>query len=484
MARTQSRVLAAGPIQHIIIMDKENRTFDSMFGTFPNANGTSTYVGTDAQTHILNHQPDRLEQDISHSHDSAITGIDGGKMDKFSKIWGAVQNGIDEADSQFYQSDIPNYWNYAQKFALDDNFFSTILGPSFANHLFSIAPYTNNVDSNPLQVIKGTPQNQESFGRSWGCDIPTYFPTSTTGGTPTVVVQERSSSNAVSYQVPCFSFPTIADRLDAANVSWRYYAPGASQKGYGYQWSSFDAIKKIRYGTEWQTNVVDSSKFAQDAASGSLPGVSWLVEPGAQSDHPPSSICAGENWTVQQINAVMGNTALWAHTVIILTWDDFGGFYDHVPPPVGPNGAIEFGPRVPAIIISPYSKPRFVDHTLYNYASMLKFVENAYGLPSMNGLDATSNDLVNSLDLTQTPIAPATLNPRTCPTPPPTSTPTATVTPTPVMTSTAGPTATISVTPTTTGTPVPSPTPTNTTVPTDTPTPHPKPTKHATRVSL
>src|SRR5439155_22342798 len=101
-----------------------------------------------------------------------------------------------------------------------------------------------------------------------------------------------------------------------------------------------------------------------DAAAGTLPPVSWLVEPGGVSEHPPHSVCAGENWTVQQLNAVMGNAAMWQETVVILTWDDFGGFYDHVVPPrKAPNTYIEYGLRVPTLLISPYSKTGFVDHT-------------------------------------------------------------------------------------------------------------------------
>src|SRR5438270_3532219 len=139
---------ACNPIQHIIIMDKENRSFDSMFGTFPGANGATTHVGADGLTHTLTHQPDQLPRDLSHSRTAAHLAYDGGKMDKFSQISGAIQNGVDMSDSQFYQSDIPNYWSYARHFTLDDSFFSTIMGPSFPNHLFSIAAEDANVDGN------------------------------------------------------------------------------------------------------------------------------------------------------------------------------------------------------------------------------------------------------------------------------------------------------------------------------------------------
>jgi phospholipase C len=384
---------ACNPIQHIIIMDKENRTFDSMFGTFPGANGATTYVGTDGSVHLLHHQPDHLVRDLSHAPDAAHLAEDGGKMDKFSLIQGATQDGVDESDSQFYESDIPNYWEYARHFTLDDAFFSNIMGPSFPNHLFSIAGDSANVDDNP-----GT-------GR-WGCD-------SVAG----LTVEQRAPDGTKSRVYPCFDFQTLGDLLDAKGIDWKYYAPGQDQNG--YIWSSFDAIKHIRMGPDWQTHVVDYHQFATDAANGTLPPVSWLVEPGNVSDHPPASECAGENWTVQQINAVMSNRQEWNHTAIILTWDDFGGFYDHVVPPVGPNPAISYGFRVPTIVISPYAKQAYIDHTTYTFSSMLKFAEDTFGLPSLTSLDGNSNDMINSFDFTQSPQPPLTLQLRACPKAPP-----------------------------------------------------------------
>jgi phospholipase C len=139
------------------------------------------------------------------------------------------------------------------------------------------------------------------------------------------------------------------------------------------------------------------------------------VQPGNVSDHPPISICAGENWTVQQINAVMHNQSLWNSTAIFLTWDDFGGFYDHVVPPKGPNPKIEYAFRAPLIIISPYAKPHYVDNTFYSFPSMLKFAETVLGLPSLGGLDKDASDMFNSFNFNQQPLPPLVLKQRTCP---------------------------------------------------------------------
>src|SRR5947209_16374854 len=147
MQNSYVRANIANPIKHIVIVMKENRSFDSMFGTFPGANGVTTYPDPYGVVHPLNHQPDHLLSDIDHTHNGSVLAYDKGKMDKFSLLRGAIQNGVDEADSQFYQSDIPNYWSYAKTFTLSDNFFSTIAGPSLPNHLFSIAGEDANVDS-------------------------------------------------------------------------------------------------------------------------------------------------------------------------------------------------------------------------------------------------------------------------------------------------------------------------------------------------
>ncbi|HZU70293.1 MAG TPA: alkaline phosphatase family protein [Ktedonobacteraceae bacterium] len=390
---------ASNPIKHIVIMVKENRSFDSMFGTFPGADGATTYKDKKGKIHPLNHQPDHLTFDLAHNYPAFLTAYDHGKMDGFSKIAGAIQiiNGkkMDVADSQFYQADIPNYWQYAQTFALPDEFFYTIRSESFPNHLFSIAATDNDVDENPqISNLK--------YINTWGCDDPK--------GT---TVEERHSNGKVENVFPCFTFQTLGDLLSAQNISWKSYSPSFNKDG--YEWNAYDAIQGIRNTNQWKQHFSDYTNFVKDAASGNLPTVSWLVQPSGVSDHPPESVCAGENWTVQQINAIMQNQSLWNSTAIFLTWDDFGGFYDHVKPSNGPNQKIEYGFRAPLIIISPYAKPHYVDNTFYSFPSMLKFAEKILGLPSLGGLDQGASDMFNSFNFKQQPLPPLILQQRTCP---------------------------------------------------------------------
>jgi phospholipase C len=384
-------VLGCGAIKHIVFIIKENRSFDSMFGRFPGANGTTNYRIWNGQSLPMPHQPNNMQLDIQHDYNASQLAYDSGRMDRFSQLTDAFQQGIDMADSQFWQADIPNYWRYAGKYTLADNFFSTVRTNTMPNHLFTIAAQDGGLDGSPSGRL---PQ--------WGCDSP-----------PGAVGERLNQSGSISYVYPCFNFPTLTDRLNAARKSWKYYAPSFREQG--YIWSTLDAIKHVRFGPQWKSNVVEWGRFATDAAGGKLPAVSWLIPPYVQSDHPPFPMCDGENWTVQQINAVMSNKSLWAHTAIVLTWDDFGGFYDHVKPPVGPVPADMYGFRVPAIIISPYARRGYVDHSFYSFPSMLRFAEKVFGLKAVGKIDSQASDLAKAFDFSAPPRPADVLSQRSCP---------------------------------------------------------------------
>ena len=204
---------------------------------------------------------------------------------------------------------------------------------------------------------------------------------------------------------------TLGDSLDNNfNRTWKSYAP--SQGESGYEWSAFDAVNHVRNSAMWAQHVVPWTQFVTDAAAGTLPAVSWVVTDGATSEHPPDSTCAGENETVTQLNALMQGPD-WSSTVVFLTWDDFGGFYDHVPPPsVDQYG---YGPRVPMLIISPYAKQGYISHKLYTFESVAKFIEERFQLPALTDRDANADDMLDSFNFFQTPQAPFILKTRQCP---------------------------------------------------------------------
>jgi phospholipase C len=381
-------------IKHVVFIVKENRSFDNYFGAFPGADGATSGTLSTGQVIPLGHATDVLPEDIYHNWFAAHGAVDGGKMDGFDLNYESYLNGFQISYNQYYESDLPNYWAYAEKFTLADHMFSSITSHTFPNHLYTIAASSDGVIVNP-SIPGASPSGP---GAAWGCDA---------------VANMRSLQidNQGHFQntYPCYDMPTLADSLGNAGLSWKYYAQGLGQQGYVY--STFDAINHIRNSPLWETNVVSDTQFVKDAANGSLPAVSWLTT-GNNTDHPPTSVCAGENWTVQQINAVMQGPD-WASTAIFLTWDDFGGLYDHVPPPV--TDQFGFGPRVPFLVISPYAKPGYITSTQYDFTSVLKFVETRWGLPALGARDAAANDLTDAFDFTQTPIAPLVLQTRHCP---------------------------------------------------------------------
>jgi phospholipase C len=374
-------------VSHIVIIVKENRTFDNLFGTYPGADGVTTAVLSTGQIMPLIHGPDSLARDLDHSWSGAVAAMDHGKMDRFDLARDCNVNGDFLCLTQYRQQDIPNYFAYANHFVLADRMFASSKAPSFPNHLYTVAADAGGAVGNPR--MKGT---------NWGCD---YLP-----GTQFAAVDAHG---VLTYQAPCLDFQTLADSLETAGISWKYYAPplGAG----GYIWSTLDAIDHIRNGPLWGQRVVADTQFVTDALSGQLPSVSWLTTNAGQSEHPPSSMCEGENWTVDQLNAVMQGPD-WSSTVVFVVWDDFGGFYDHVPPPSIDEYGL--GMRVPLLIISPYSIAGHVSHTTYEFSSMLKFVEKRFGLSALSLRDASASDMRDSFTFTQSPLPPLVLAKRSC----------------------------------------------------------------------
>ena len=377
------------PIKHVVFIIKENHSFDNLFARFRGADGTAHAMEGKREVPLAL-TPDSLTFDIDHLRPAAILATNGGRMNDFYKLTGAMQFGHDYADSSYDQAEIPNYWAYASHFTLADHFFSTIMAASFANHLALIAGQSNGVT--------GIPWGQSNT--SYGCDAI---------GHSTVTVTAPDGTKT--YPFPCFDFTTLGDEASAAGASWsNYSSPYGSA---GYIWNAYDAIRHIRYSPSWLQHAnLPESHFAHDVRQGKLSSITWLTPDWETSDHPPESICAGENWTVTQINAIM-RSEFWNSTAIVLLWDDFGGFYDHLAPPVVNN--IAFGPRVPAIVISPYSRLGFVDHMTYDFSSMIRFAEDVFHLPYLPTYTPKSPSIAGMFNFSQNPSPPFLLKKRSCP---------------------------------------------------------------------
>jgi phospholipase C len=382
---------SAGKIQHIVFIVKENRSFDNYFGTFPGANGATTAKLSTGKVITLGRSPDLPTHDIGHVWHDAHLAVDAGLMDRFDQEFSCSLNNDNLCLTQFYQADIPNYWSYAQSYTLADEGFSNVASGSYPAHLALVAGTNLNAMDNPFSSSPG----------QWGCDA--ISGTNVPSMDPTTYV--------VSAGFPCFTATTMGNLADTAGVSWKAYTSlNPTQSGYIY--NPFRSFSNIYSGADWGTKVVSYSEFLTDAQAGKLPALSWLTPPSTQTDHPPDSACAGENWTVQQINAIMqGPASQWNGTVIVLTWDDWGGFYDHVPPPY--RDQFGLGLRVPFIIISPYSN-KGVYHTEIEFASVLRFMEETFNLPSLGAADTVANDMQDAFDFDQSPLPPLVLTQRTC----------------------------------------------------------------------
>jgi phospholipase C len=389
------------PIKHVVVVVKENHTFDNYFGSFPGAEGTTQCL-TASGTIACPHAPLRTPRDLCHEHSCALSEWAGGAMNGWDQVSGTSSNGDHLAWAQYQESDIPNYWAYAKTYTLADHFFANVLGPSFPGHMEVLAAQAGWAIGNP---------NTDFFHPFWGCD-QTFW--------SSVAILDHGSATQKSV-FPCFNIPSIPDLLPAT-VNWKFY--GTNFYVFPEIWSMFNAISGIRNGPGW-SHVVHESQFAQDIANHRLPAVTWLVDQDLNDEHPNvGSVCDGENWTVDHLNKIM-QSEYWKDTAILFTMDDFGGWYDHVAPPrqYGGDAAHPYGLgfRLPLIVISPYARPHHVFKEVAEQASIPRFIERVFGVTNtLSDLDPAAqdghaNDLLDAFDFSQAPLPPTVLPLRSCP---------------------------------------------------------------------
>jgi phospholipase C len=425
---------AKTPVKNVVFMVKENRTFDIYFGKFPGANGVTTGTTCDGGTVPLQRMLDRSSPDISHAWAAALLAYNDGGMNCFDRI--VLDAGYPGGGPLGYQvadeADIPNYWALARAFVLSDNFYSSLHGPSLPNHLYTIAATSGGVTDNPKSADPALPDAPQvgPCGTSMTCpepgeaglepsDVPPYKVASGIWGcdaNPKVRVHVIDPEGEVEDIYPCFDFQTLGDELNAAGVSWKMYAAvegkydGGFQGSGGYIWTVYDAIRHMRDSPEWGQHVVPIDDFVNDAKNGTLPAVSWVSMPSPVSEHTPASVCNGENWTVSVLQALSAGPQ-WSSSAVFLTWDDFGGFYDHVAPTQVDLYGLGF--RVPLLVISPYAKAGTIDHTRAEFSSVLRFIEADFDLPPLTDRDKNASDMTQDFDFTQAPLQLPALQQRT-----------------------------------------------------------------------
>jgi len=412
-----------GLIQHIVIIMQENRTFDHYFGTYPGAkgipldsSGVPTLCVPDPLTGVCMrpyNSPSPVNYGGPHGSVDSVSDINNGKMDGFiARAEAGKKNCGNSIDPQCMgtaldvmgyhtRRELPNYWAYADNFVLQDNLYEPVGSYSLPAHLF---------------MVSGWSAWCKTAGNPMSCTSNLTGPSTDPAGQ--------------------YGWTDITYLLHKNRISWKYYieagpepdcedgemecAPGiqgSTQPGY---WNPLPLFATVQENNELG-NIVPFNEFFADAANGTLPQVSWIVPNNGNSEHPPNSVLDGQTYVTGLINAIM-TSPNWATTAIFLSWDDWGGFYDHAnPPTLDVNG---YGIRVPGLVISPYAKHGFIDHQILSHDAYLKFIEDVF----LNGqrIDPASDerpdsrpnvrenapilgDLVNDFDFTQSPRPPMLL---------------------------------------------------------------------------
>ncbi|HEX3499215.1 MAG TPA: alkaline phosphatase family protein [Stellaceae bacterium] len=418
-------------LQHIIVVYLENHSFDNLFGTFPGANGLSKagaaarQVDIDGKPYVklppvndaykkppgpdprfpadLPNRPFLIDKyvkqsdkvpDLVHRYYHEQAQIDGGKMDKFAAI----------SDAQglvmgYHDGSKTRLWNYAREFTLADNFFHAAFGGSFLNHFWTICACTPRFENAPAEITAtvGPDGKMIKDGQVTpdGYAVNTIF---------SVYQPHPASITDQTRLLPPQTLPTIGDRLSAKNISWAWYSggwndalAGKPDSTFQYHHQAFAYFTNFADGTEAKRqHLKDEVDFLADIESGNLPAVVFYKPLGRDNEHPGyTDVTSGDRHITAIIDKIR-RSKLWASSAIFVTYDEHGGYWDHVAPPK----ADRWGPgiRVPTVIISPFAKRHFVDHTSYDTTSILRLIEERFDVAPLGERDAKAADLRNAFN--------------------------------------------------------------------------------------
>ena len=430
-------------IQHVIVIMQENRSFDSYFGTFPGADGIPMRGGVPTVcipdprggrcVRPYHSSADR-ERGGPHTATAAVADINAGRMDGFirtAELGGqclgneptcrGVLHG-DRPDIVAYHDarELPNYWAYARHFVLQDHMFEPTLGWSLPSHLFMVSAWS------AICLVPTQP---------WTCRANIEQPDAD-GESPSLE-RARDGDDTYGGAQPDYGWTDLTYLLHKSHISWRYYVttgeqpdcdtggetcPAKPQSPLTPEiWNPLPDFQTVHDDHEL-SNIQDVRHFFRDAADGTLPAVSWIVPSNDVSEHPPARISSGQSWVTRLVNTVMRSSA-WDSTAIFLSWDDWGGFYDHVRPTMIDEAGL--GLRVPGLVISPYARKGFIDHAVYSFDSYLRFIEDDFlsgsrldpktdgradPRPDVREESSRLGDLRSDFDFTQAPAQPYLLN--------------------------------------------------------------------------
>ncbi len=388
-----------GQIKYVVVIVQENRTVDNLFQFFPGAR-TQSY-GYDIKGDQIDLAPVSLSDhhDVSHTHADWLAAYDDGKLD------GWDNEGCKSCPPHYAYAYVPprqvrQYYDIGKRYAFADEMYATNEGPSFPAHQYLVSGTSALVDDRPWPKYAENPRYGRGKGAG-GCDSP--------DGTTGLLIEQNGTEDDPTY--PCFHRTSILSEASNATprVSWRWYGYTAS---YGF-WNAPDALKHIEHSHNYPTeDVAPPAQVLADISNGALAQISYVTPTKAASDHPGMTDGTGPAWVASVVNA-LGRSKYWPNVAILITWDDWGGWFDHEVPNV--RNAYELSFRVPLLIVSPYAKSGYVSHTQREFGSILKFIEEKFNLPSMGTTDVTSDDLSDCFNFGASPrkfeAIPSTLGP-------------------------------------------------------------------------
>jgi phospholipase C len=397
-------------ISHIVVIYQENHSFDETIGywctTFSPARCdgfTGTVKLADGASVTMQQSPDVVPL-VAHSVADQVAAMDGGKMDGWDKIQGCTASAQYGCLTYYTPSQIPNLTTLATQFAVDDRMFSMADSPSWGGHMYAVAASTDRfLGENPQVAPNVKP------GAGWGCNSSKtsawLSPKGSVAQVPSCIPDPALGlPNGGAFQpTPVRYVPTILDRLDTAGLTWHIYADSGSTN----KWGICPTFAECLY-TSQLTRVVPTLQVLNDAQTGNLGSLSIVIPGANSSQHNATSMLSGDNWIGQVVSAIEKGPQ-WSSTAIFITYDDCGCFYDHVPPPLNPDGTQQ-GPRLPLVIVSPWIRPGFTDSTPATMASILAFIEHTFRLRAMNANDGRAYYFSNSFNFTgSTPARPVEL---------------------------------------------------------------------------
>jgi phospholipase C len=368
---------AASKIQHVVIILQENESFDHLFKGYPKARTASTGLIHTGKRVPLVQQELGAAVAASHYASDFLADYDGGKLDGFD-----LNTSLPKPNLLPYTfvnpSEIKPYYQMAQQYVLNDNYFTSHIDASFVSHQYIIAAQADSAVDLP--------------SGSWGCAYPSA---------PDYVTTLNQDRAIGGFESPCFDYKTLGDELDTAGLTWRFYAtyidgshcppsqPSCDSSGGGF--SSYQAVNHIFNGPDWSKDVISpNTQILTDVPNGTLANVTWVTPNYCNSDHPGSlgsKGCPqpeGPAWVASIVNAI-GESKFWDSTVIFVTWDEWGAEYDHVVPPYKDYDGDGF--RVPLLCISPYAYENKVNHVQLESAGIPRFVEQTFHLQTLSAAD-------------------------------------------------------------------------------------------------